>query len=91
MIITYENRNLANESVDKQLRYMQILGVLDGGKEMTAKEIAVEMNKRGYIPTDERNFTSPRITELLYKGILDVAGKKKCQYTGKTVTIFKVR
>ena len=91
MIITYENRNLANESVDKQLRYMQILGILDGGKEMTAKEIAVEMNKRGYIPTDERNYSSPRITELCIKGILEPVGKKKCEYTGKTVTVFKVR
>ena len=31
---------------------------------MTAKEIAVEMYKKGYIPSDERNFTAPRLTEL---------------------------
>jgi repressor of nif and glnA expression len=90
MIITHENRNLSNESVDKQLRYMQILNVLDG-KEMTAKEIAVEMNKRGEIPTDERNFTAPRLTELSIKGIVEPIGKKKCSYTGKTVSVYKIR
>lgn len=91
MIITYENRNLANESVDKQLRYMQILGVLDEGKEMTAKEIAVEMKKRGYIPTDERNFTAPRLTELSIRGIVEPVGKKRCTYTGKTVSVYRIR
>lgn len=91
MIITYENRNLANESVDKQLRYMQILGILDDGAEMTAKEIAVEMKKRGYIPTDERNFTAPRLTELSIRGIVEPIGKKRCTYTGKTVSVYKKR
>lgn len=91
MIITHENRNLSNESVDKQLRYMQILGILDEGAEMTAKEIAVEMKKRGYIPTDERNFTAPRLTELCIRGIVEPVGKKRCTYTGKTVSVYKMR
>lgn len=89
-MITFENRAEAHETVDKQLRYMQILNVLDG-KEMTAKEIAVEMNKRGDIPTDERNFTAPRLTELSIKGIVEPIGKKKCSYTGKTVSVYKIR
>ena len=61
------------------------------GKEMTAKEIAVEMYKKGYIPSDERNFTAPRLTELSIKGIVEPVEKKKCQYTGKTVSVYKVR
>lgn len=89
-MITYETRSESYEKVDKNLRYSQILEILDN-KEMTAKEIAVEMYKKGYIPTDERNFVSPRATELLYKGILDIAGKKKCHFSGKNVTVFKVR
>ena len=68
-MITYETRHESHESIDKNLRYMQILEVLDN-KEMTAKEIAVEMHNRGYIPTDERNFTAPRLTELSIKGIV---------------------
>ena len=59
--------------------------------QMTAKEIAVEMYKKGYIPSDERNFTAPRLTELSIKGIVEPVEKKKCEYTGKTVSVYKVR
>ena len=89
-ITTLETRSMAHEEVDKKQRYKQIIRVL-ANNEMTAKEIAVEMCNRGYIPTNERNFSSPRITELLKKGILDCVGKKKCSYTGKTVSVFKIR
>ena len=81
---TLETRSEANETVDKTKRYKQIIEILIGGKEMTAKEIAVEMCQRGYIPTSERNFTAPRLTELSYKGIVEPIGKQKCTYTGKT-------
>lgn len=89
-MITFENRVEAHETVDKQLRYMQIIEILDG-KEMTAKEIAVEMKKKGYIPTDERNFAAPRLTELSIKGIVEPISKKRCEYTGKTVSVYKMR
>lgn len=88
--VTPSTRGEANESVDKQKRYQQILEVLDG-KELTAKEIAVEMQRRGYIPTSERNFTAPRLTELSHKGIVEPIGKKKCQYTNKTVAVYATR
>lgn len=84
-----ETRAEANESVDKQKRYMQIIEILEDADEpMSAKEIAVEMYKRGYTPTSERNFASPRITELLRTGELDCLGKKKCEYSGKSVSVF---
>lgn len=89
-MITYDTRAESHESVDKTLRYSQILEILDN-KEMTAKEIAVEMHKKGYIPSDERNFTAPRLTELSIKGIVEPIEKKKCTYTGKTVSVYKVR
>ena len=89
-MITYETRTESYEKVDKTLRYSQILECLDG-KEMTAKEIAVEMFKRGYIPSDERNFTAPRLTELSIKGIVEPTEKKKCSYTGKTVSVYRIR
>ena len=85
-----ETQKLANESVDKQKRYVQIKEILKG-KKMTAKEIAVEMSDRGYIPFSERNFTSPRLTELCQKGEVEPIGKKKCTYTGKLVTVFRLR
>lgn len=88
---TLETRADANETVDKKKRYKQIVEILVGGKEMTAKEIAVEMCNRGYIPTNERNFTAPRLTELSYKGIVEPIGKQKCEYTGKTVAVYSLR
>lgn len=88
--VPLENKVQANEEVDKQKRYSQILEVL-GNKELTAKEIAEGMRKAGYIPTNERNFVSPRATELLKTGILEIIGKRKCKWTGKTVSVFRRR
>lgn len=89
-IITFTTRHESEALVDKKKRYSQILEILDGGKEMTAKEIAVEMNKRGYIPTSERNFTAPRLTELSQNGVVEPIGKKKCQWTNKSVAVYKI-
>lgn len=90
-IPTFETRHESNETVNKEKRYQQIIEVLSEGKQMTAKEIAVEMHNRGYIPTTERNFTAPRLTELSYKGIVEPIGKTKCQYTGKKVAVYELR
>ena len=87
-IPTLETRSEANETVDKKKRYKQIIEVLQGGKEMTAKEIAVEMCNKGYIPTSERNFTAPRLTELSKNGVVEPVGKQRCTYTGKTVCVY---
>lgn len=87
-VVTLETRADAEKSVDKAKRYQQILSIL-GDKEMTAKEIAIEMNRRGYTPTAERNFSSPRLNELMNKRVVEPIGKKKCQYTGKTVAVYK--
>ena len=94
---TLENRHDSNETVDRRVRYGQIIEILKSHKGyighgdwtgMTAKQIAVEMHKRGYIPTDERNFTAPRLTELSKKGIVEPIGKDYCFYTGKKVTVY---
>lgn len=90
-ITTYDTRHDSHVAVDKQKRYAQILSCFDDKPEMTAKECAVEMKRRGYIPTDERNFTAPRFTELSKNGILEPIGKKKCDWTGKTVAVYGKR
>ena len=89
-LILKENRNVANLEVDKQKRYREILECL-GDKELTAREIAQEMYIRGYIPTNERNYVSPRATEMLIDGRLEVVGKRKCTWTGKNVSVFRKR
>ena len=90
---TFETRRESHETVDKQKRYRQIIEIMqDMDKPMTAKEIAVEMKKRGYSLTDERNVSAPRITELLEKGILDCSKTKvRCKYSGKMVSQFVLR
>ena len=89
--LTLETRGESEKKVDKKKRYSQIIEILQGGKEMTAKEIAVEMCNRGYIPTSERNFTSPRLTELSIKGVVEPCGKQLCQWTHKMVAVYRIR
>ena len=86
--IPSETRAEAHETVDKQKRYRQIKEILAGSDGMTAKEIAVAMMRRGYVPTTERNWSAPRLTEMLKTGVVDIIGKKKCQYTGKKVSVY---
>ena len=80
----------AHKTVDKAKRYSQIKEILKG-KELTAKEIAVVMFERHYIPTTERNFTAPRLTKLEKKGEVEIVGQKKCIYTGKTVSVYSLK
>lgn len=89
--ISLETRHDANEAVDKQLRYKQIREILTEKKALTAKEIAVEMRRRGYTGSNERNNSAPRLTELCKRGDVEIIGKKKCQYTGKNVSVYQLR
>ena len=88
---TLETRAEAGETVDKRKRYSQIIECLIECSEMTAKEIAVVMMQKGYIPTSERNFTAPRLTELSKMGVVEPVGKKICTYTGKKVAVYALR
>ena len=89
-IVTYSTRGQSNEKVDRAKRYSQIIEVLKEHPDMTAKQVAVKMLEKGYIPTSERNFTAPRLTELYQDGIVDTIGKTKCEYTGKTVAVYRL-
>ena len=89
---TYDTRGEANEKVDRQKRYNQILEILGEHDEgLTAKETAVYMMRKKYIPTSERNFTAPRLTELMDMGRVEPIGKKVCEYTGKKVAVYAIR
>lgn len=87
---TIETRHEAHESVNKEKRYQQILEVLREYGPMTAREVAVRLASKGYVPDAERNFASPRLTEMSQKGLVEPIGKKKCKYTGKTVAVYEV-
>ena len=87
-----ECKHDSNKSIDKARRYRQIKQILRTRKRgLTAKEIAVLMYQNGFTPTDERNFSAPRLTELCEKGVVEPIGKRLCTYTGKTVTVYALR
>lgn len=90
--ITFTTRAIANEEVPRKVRYSQIIEILKNSPfPLTAKEIAMEMFAKGLIPTDERNFTSPRLTELSQKGVVEPVDKIYCKYSGKLVSRYKLR
>ena len=89
-VVTLDTRADAHDQVDKQKRYKQIIECLTE-KPMTAKEVSVRMMQKGYIPTDERNFSAPRLTEMSQTGIVEPVGRKKCQWTGRTVAVYGLR
>jgi len=86
-----DTRAEANESVDRQKRYRQIIECLEERGASTAKEIAVWICLTGQATTSDRNLAAPRLTEMCEKGMVEPVGKTKCRYTGKTVTVYDLR
>ena len=84
----YKRLGMTEEQVDKIKRYLQITEVLRDCGALTAKEAAVELQKRGYIPTSERNFTAPRLTEMTQRGIVEPVGRTTCRWTGRPVAVY---
>jgi len=80
---SYEQISLLTEQ-----RKKLILDTLLEHGEMTAQEIATLLYKRGLIPSDERNFTAPRLTELRKGKKVKPSGKKTCKKTGRSVTVW---
>jgi hypothetical protein len=71
-----------------EIRKRLILDILRTRDGLTAQELAVVLHSRGHIPSDERNFTAPRLTELRKDGKVTPVGKKQCAKTGRKVTVW---
>ena len=87
---TAETRRESNEKIDKKARENQVLDILSDGKERTARQVAFEMQQRGFTNTAERNNASPRLTSLLEQRKVIVVGKEIDNITGKKVAVFKI-
>lgn len=85
-----ETRHESYQKVDKRKRYMQIKQILKEYGSLTAKQIAILMNKKGFTSNDDRNNSAPRLTELCIAGEVEIIGKTKCEYTGKTVSVYQI-
>lgn len=91
-MVIFDTREESNKKVNKAARYKQIIEILnENPNPLSAREIATEMCKKGYTPSNERNYAAPRINELTEAGILGFADVKKCEYTGRTVYTFEVK
>lgn len=90
-MITQETRQLSFEDIKpKRLtKYMQILEIIDN-REMTAREIEAEMNKRKYSKYFDMNHVRPRLTELVneYHELVE-CGTKEDYLTKKNVAVYR--
>lgn len=84
------DNNTAVTKVDKKKFYGWITEAYKRNGEMTAYECACALHHKGYIPFAHRQATHPRITELVYKGVLVEVGKKIDPNTKKHVTIYSL-
>lgn len=89
---TIECRHDSHEQVNKQKRRKEILEIMQAEKvPMTAMEIAEQLFALGYVKMLDRNNAAPRMTEMSLDGTVEPVGKKKCKFTGKTVTAYQIR
>ena len=90
--ITKETRRESYNAVLPTLNERQetVLQILKDNGDMTAQEVAAELHRLGITPTDERNFSAPRLTELSDMGLVKAVTKKICGKTGKTVSVWAV-
>lgn len=92
-MITEETRRESYQKIipKQPIRYDQIIYILKNNPAgMTAKEIAVKLYELKLIPSTERNFVSPRLTELVKQRKVETAGKKICQYCNRKVAVFRI-
>lgn len=89
---TLECRHDSYELTDKQKRRKDILFVLENSaKPLTSMEIAEDLYMMGLVDRIDRNYVSPRMTEMCMDGTVEPVGKLKCKVTGRTVTAYQIR
>lgn len=90
--ITMETRRMSYEEILEHLRprHQAVLEALKESPRSTARELALSLWKKGRIPTPERNFVHPRLTELMEAGVVEAVNKKTCDITGKPVAVYEL-
>jgi len=90
MSITTDNRWDSFEKVDRKRMYDLIVSTLlhDGKNGLTAREIAVILYNQGFLISNDRQATQPRLTELVDKNIVKVIGKKLDNITQRNVAVY---
>ena len=90
--ITQQTRRESYEQVLETLgeRHAQCLQGLKALGECTASELAHYFYASGLTPTFNRNYAHPRLNELVEMGHVRTVGKKKCQFSGRSVAIYEI-
>lgn len=86
--ITEATRIISYKQTERQPLRTAVVETL-GNSELTAREIAVEMHKRGLIPYPARAVIQPRITELVEAGVIEAVGTKLDTETDRKVAVYK--
>lgn len=60
-------------------------------KDMTAHELTEQLLILGLIPYYDRNFVSPRLTELKEAGQVEAVAKRYCERTDRQVAVWKLK
>lgn len=89
---TLECRAESQEKVDKKKRRNDILFVLKNTtKPMTSWEIVEDLFFLGKVDRVDRNYVSPRLTEMCQDGTIEPVGRQLCRVTGRNVTAYQIR
>lgn len=90
--IAKENRRESYEAIQPKTpdRKAIILQVLEKGPK-TAHEIVQELLRDRIIPYYDRNFVSPRLTELKEMELVEVVGSKYERRTERKVSLWKLK
>ena len=93
MSITTNNRFESFQKLNRKRLYDLIISILNDNANnngLTSREIAVILYNKGYIKSNERHATAPRLTELVDKGVVEVIGKKIDEISLKNVAVYSI-
>lgn len=90
MSITEETRKESYEKLDNESIRKHIIELLQGGKKMTAREVAVAMHLKGYVAYPMRQSVAPRLTELMQDNIVEACGKAYDRETARNVALYRL-
>lgn len=80
-----ENIREANATVDRYTMHQKIMNVL------SKKNYSLTFREIAYYGNMKAESVWKRLSELEKENKIEVAGKKKCQFTGKSVTLWKIK
>ena len=91
-MITENTRNASYNKIKAKIpdRKTLILQILEDGPK-TAHEIVQKLLSLGYIKYYDRNFVSPRLTELKDEDLIETVGTKYETMTDRTVSIWSLK